>query len=160
MDRGVAWADFEKDASGLATRVRACFERHQHAVLATLRRDGSPRLSGLGAPIRDGHLWLGTSPTARIASDLRRDARFALHSALDSEKVLIGDAKVEGLARPATEDEMDVFASGYDFEVDDPSSIALYTARLLRVVLTRVNGDKLNIDHWTPSQGRQLHSRS
>lgn len=159
MDSGVAWADFERHASGLATRVRTCLERHQHAVLGTLRRDGSPRLSGLGAPIRDGHLWLGTSPTARIASDLRRDPRFALHSALDSEKVLVGDAKLEGIAILATPEQMETFAAGYDHDITE-GGIALYTTKLTRVVVTRVKGNKLIIDHWTPAQGRQKHSRS
>ncbi len=157
---GGAWGDFEAQAEALASQVRRCFERHRHAVLATLRADGSPRLSGLEAPIRDGHLWLGTAPTTRIASDLGRDQRFALHSAPDSEELPEGDARVEGLARPATAEETTLFIAGHRFAVEDPTSIALFTARLVRVVLTRVDGDRLLVEHWTPEHGHRTNVRT
>lgn len=150
----VAWRDFERREPQLATRVRESFERHRHAVLGTLKQDGSPRLSGLEAPIRDGHLWLGTSSATRIASDLRRDPRFALHSSLDEEHLPQGDSRVHGVALAATNREVEVFVAGSRFPIPDPATIALFVANIVRVVHVRVAGNRLEIDNWTPATGR------
>ena len=48
--------------------------------MATLRRDGSPRISGIECEFEDGELWFGSMSGAVKARDLQRDPRFALHS--------------------------------------------------------------------------------
>jgi len=60
---------------------RPLFDAHKHKTLATLRKDGSPRISGIEVDFVDGDLWLGAMWQSRRALDLRRDPRFALHSA-------------------------------------------------------------------------------
>ncbi|MFN8638324.1 MAG: hypothetical protein U0360_02435 [Dehalococcoidia bacterium] len=55
----VSWAEFEQEAPALAGRVRARFEAHKHLLLATLRREGAPRISGIEALVALGELWLG-----------------------------------------------------------------------------------------------------
>jgi hypothetical protein len=47
----VTWTEFEAQAPELAARVRARFEAHNHLLIATLRRDGAPRLSGIEATV-------------------------------------------------------------------------------------------------------------
>src|SRR5262252_6462470 len=88
-----SWAEFEHQAPELATAVQGRFGAHLHSVLGTIRADGSPRLTGLEAPIKHGELWLAMMPDSRKAADLRRDPRFALHSTPQTELVE-GDAKV------------------------------------------------------------------
>jgi hypothetical protein len=44
-----SFADLEAAEPELAGRVRAAFDAHGHEVLATLRADGSPRVSGIEA---------------------------------------------------------------------------------------------------------------
>lgn len=51
-----------------------------HKTLATLRRDGSPRSSGIEATFAQGELWMGSMWRSTKALDLQRDPRFALHS--------------------------------------------------------------------------------
>ena len=160
MSEVVAWSDFERSEPDLSGRVRVRFATHRHAVLATLRADGSPRLSGLEAPIRDGHLWLAMMPDSRKAADLCRDPRFSLHSSLDDEHVPAGDARVDGRAMPASEGELAAFVAGHRMDIEDPAAMALFTARLERVVLTRVLGGELLIESWTPSGGRIDFRRS
>ena len=160
MSELAAWSDFERREPDLSGRVLARFVAHRHAVLATLRADGSPRLSGLEAPIRDGHLWLAMMPDSRKAADLRRDARFSLHSSLDDEDVLAGDTRVDGRAMAASEAEVAVFVAGHRMEIEDPAAMALFTARLDRVVLARVLDGELLIESWTPSGGRTEFHRS
>src|SRR4029453_12710299 len=97
-----SWKEIEAAAPELAGRARASFDAHKHKVLATLRRDGSPRISGIEASFADGQLWLGMRPGSRKALDLRRDPRLALHSASvdppEDPSGWAGDAKLSGRA--------------------------------------------------------------
>src|SRR5690349_17347304 len=76
-----AWQDVERAEPEFAQRVRTLFDAHRHKTIATLRADGSPRISGIEAVFEDGELVFGSMPNARKGADLRRDPRFALHSA-------------------------------------------------------------------------------
>src|ERR1700751_3874946 len=79
--RMTAWRDVEKAEPGFAQRVRALFDAHRHKTIATLRADGSPRISGIEAAFEDGELVFGSMPNARKGADLHRNPRFALHRA-------------------------------------------------------------------------------
>ena len=149
------WSEIESAAPELAGRARAAFDAHKHKVLATLRRDGSPRISGIEATIADGELWLGMMPGSRKALDLRRDPRLALHSASvdppDDPTAWPGDAKLAGRA----------------VEVDDPARLAqlaggeqpegahLFRVDVTELVHTRVGdpADHLVIDVWREGEG-------
>jgi hypothetical protein len=41
------WQDFEQAAPEFAYRVRALFDARRHKTMATVRADGSPRISGI-----------------------------------------------------------------------------------------------------------------
>ena len=150
----VAWSDFEQADPELARLVQARFDSHRHAILATLRADGSPRLSGMEAPVRSGQMWLGMTPGSRKAIDLQRDPRYSLHSAPDSEDLPSGDARVDGVIAPADPDQQADFIAGHRHLVDDPSMMVLFTARICGAVLVRVAGNSLLIESWTPAGGR------
>ena len=156
----VPWGQFEVRAPELAERIRLRFESHIHAVLATLRRDGSPRLSGMEAPIREGHLWLGMMPGSLKAADLLRDPRISLHSSLDAEELPLGDARIDGRAVVATPEDVDVFVAGHRMPIEDPTAMVLFTALISRATLTRVEGQELVIQVWTPSDGLREIRRS
>ena len=101
-----AWRDVETAAPELAARVRALFDAHRHKTIATLRADGSPRISGIEATFDDGELAFGSMPGARKSADLLRDPRFALHSATvdpveGAEAQWPGEAKIAGRAAHA-----------------------------------------------------------
>lgn len=74
------WTEVEHAAPELAARVAALLSRGKHKTLATLRRDGSPRLCGIETEFSDGELRLGMMPASRKLADVRRDPRVALHS--------------------------------------------------------------------------------
>ena len=151
----VTWADFRKSAPELAKTVRGRFESHRHGVMATLRSDGAPRLSGMETPIRDGHLWLAMD-SSRKADDLRRDARFSVHSAPDGEDLSLGDARVEGRAVPAGPTEVSAFVESHRFPIQDSSTLVLFTADISRVVLVRVEDRRLVVKSWTPAGGLEV----
>ena len=93
------WSEFAAQAPELAERVRARFDAHKHKTMATIRRDGSPRISGTETQFSDGELWIGSMWKAVKALDLQRDPRYAIHSAtFDPDKDWPGEAKVAGVA--------------------------------------------------------------
>src|SRR5688572_3858268 len=96
-----SWADVVDREPDFAERVRHLLASHKHLTLATLRKDGSPGISGTELQIEDGDLWLGMMTRSMKALDLRRDPRLALHSpSVDppegAESGWLGDAKVAG----------------------------------------------------------------
>ena len=76
-----SWAEFEKDRSDLATAGRALL--YQFGVglgfLATVRRDGGPRVHPMCPVIHGGGMYAFIVPGPKQA-DLHRDGRYALHS--------------------------------------------------------------------------------
>jgi len=143
-----SWREFEAVAPELARALVGRFAAHKHALIATVRRDGSPRISGIETTFRDGELWLAMMPASRKADDLRRDPRFALHSAPVDLDLVDGDAKVNGRAL-AVRDDADVarFVAGLEHEMD-PSEVGLFRADVTDASLTRVADDWLVIDSW------------
>ena len=141
-----ACQDVEQEEAEFAQRVRALFDAHRHKTIATLRADGSPRISRIEAVFEDGELVFGSMPNARKGADLRRDPRFALHSATvdpveGSEAQWPGEAKISGrvAAAPITEG-----ADGDRFRAD-----------IAEVVHTDLNEEAtmLVVEWWTPTQG-------
>ena len=76
-----SWSDLERAEPEFAARVQALFDARRHKTIASVRADGSPRISGIEAVFENGELTFGSMPHARKGADLRRDPRFALHSA-------------------------------------------------------------------------------
>ena len=148
-----SWHDVEQAEPGFAQRVRRLFDAHRHKTIATLRADGSPRISGIEAAFKDGELTFGSMPNARKGADLRRDARFALHSATvdpveGSEARWPGEAKISGRAIQA-----------------GPTTVGpagdLFCADIAEVVHTHLNeaATMLVVEWWTPTHGLRMIQR-
>lgn len=96
------WADIETAEPDFARRVRQRFDAYRHKVIATLRDDGAPRISGVEADFSEGEVSLGMMPGSLKARDLQRDPRLALHSGTEDPKEKPGeviDAKLSGIAK-------------------------------------------------------------
>jgi Pyridoxamine 5'-phosphate oxidase len=93
-----SWSRLEREAPEFAGRLRGFLEARAHKTLATLRRDGSPRISGIEATIAGDELLFGGMPGSRKVDDLRRDPRFALHSGSEEPAAWRGDGKLAGSA--------------------------------------------------------------
>jgi Pyridoxamine 5'-phosphate oxidase len=152
-----SWAKFEAEAPELAARVRERFEAHGHKTLATLRRDGSPRISGTEAQFRDDDLWIGSMWNAVKALDLRRDPRYALHSASEDPDVWTGDAKIAGIAEEVTDPAKVLELNGS--EVGRSHLFRLDVMEATRVGLSE-DRKLLVIETWTPRGGVRRLERS
>jgi hypothetical protein len=149
------WTDVEAAAPELATLARGLFEAHKHLTIATLRRDGSPRISGTECRFIDGDIWFGSMPDALKARDLQRDPRFALHSGTGDADQWKGDAKVAGVV----EEVVDPARRAEVFTAMGSGEHADTGAPLFRAVLTEVStvrlgepADHLVIDSWREGQ--------
>lgn len=159
-----SWDEVAAAAPDLAGRARALFDAHRHKVLATLRKDGSPRVSGIEANFSGGDLWLGMMPGSRKALDLRRDPRLALHCATvdppDDPAKWEGDAKLAGRAEEITDParvRAIVSAEGQAAgeAPPEPGSFYLFRVEVTELVLTRVGDppDHLVIEVWREGEG-------
>ncbi len=152
--RMVSWSDVVAAAPELAARVQARFEAHGLGLLATLRRDGSPRISGIEPLFALDELWLGMMPGSRKAADLLRDPRFALHSATADKQVTAGDAKLTGRAVAVCDQaSLDRFARAFEAHTGYPPGagpFSLFRADVLEVSMLKPAGDHLDIAWWRP----------
>ena len=134
-----AWSEIEAEAPDLTALARGLFDAHVHKTLATLRRDGSPRISGTEMEFADGDVRFGSMPKAVKALDLQRDPRFALHSGSEDPPGWSGDAKIAGRAE----------------ELEHAESHHLFRADIVELVVVRLNEarDKLIVESWHPGRG-------
>ena len=148
-----AWKDVEQAEPEFAARVKQLFEGGRHKTIATIRADGSPRISGIECEFADGELRFGSMAGARKGADLRRDPRFALHGPVvhpveGREAEWPGEAKIAGRALPAG-------------PVGDAADGELYRADIELVVITHLNPEAtlLVIESWTPDRGLRVVER-
>jgi hypothetical protein len=145
-----SWAELEGAAPEFAARVRALMSSRKHLTLATLRRDGSPRISGIEVQFVDGQLEIGSMPGAVKAADMRRDSRVAIHGPTEDPPAdhaggWKGESKVAGKA----------------YEVESESAAHRFRIDIQEAVITRLNdaGDRLVIESWNPARGYRLIDR-
>lgn len=150
-DAPTNWAGFVTAEPALAATVEARFGAYTHHVLATLRKDGSPRTTGLEVRFLDGELWLGMMPRSVKALDLRRDPRFALQANPgDGTGMGGGDVRIGGRA-VAAEDA--ATRARYAEEAEPPEPFHLFRTELTEAVRTYVEDDKyLVVEIWQPGR--------
>jgi hypothetical protein len=149
-----AWSQFEAEAPALAAEVRRRLDAHVHKTLATLRRDGAPRISGTETRLVDGELWIGSMWQARKALDLQRDGRYALHSGSDDPPGWVGDAKLAGVAEEVT-DEALVQAINGEAAQGGPSHLFRLGLEEVSTVALNDAGDGIVIRVWRPGRAVQ-----
>lgn len=147
-----SWGAIEREAPDFAGRVRSLFDAGRHKTLATLRADGSPRISGVECEFVDGELRFGSMRGARKGADLRRDPRFALHGPTfhpvdGNEAAWPGEAKIAGRALPAG-------PITTDGDPGQPHGES-FVADITEVVVTGLdaNASRLVIEWWTTGRG-------
>lgn len=147
------WNALTLAAADLAASIELRFAAHRHHVMATLRADGSPRLSGTEVYFHADDVWLGCMPGSSKALDLRRDPRIALHTAPIDIDMGQGDATIDG--RAESSDDLDVWAAITEqdrVEVDELSGL-LFRVEIERARLVRVEDGALIIESWSLRHG-------
>ena len=145
-----SWAEFEAAEPEFASRVRALMVSRKHLTMATLRRDGSPRISGTEVEFTEGQLRIGSMPGAVKALDLKRDPHVAIHGPTDdpprgNPSGWKGEAKTAGTA----------------IEVESGSDAHRFLIDIQEAVITHLNkaGSRLVVESWNPARGYRTQER-
>lgn len=148
-----SWSAIEAQAPELAARAREFLDAFVHKTLATLRRDGAPRISGSEVIFADGELWLGSMGGSLKARDLLRDPRFALHSgSIDPDAGWHGDAKLAGRAEEVADEEIRARLLGNE---SAPGAAHLFRCEIDELVVITLPDppDFLVIESWHEGRG-------
>ena len=136
-----SWKAIEQAEPEFAARVQRLFDAGRHKTIATVRSDGSPRISGIECEFADGELRFGSMGGSRKGADLARDPRFALHGPTfhpedGKEGEWPGEAKISGRARVEPDGET-------------------FVADITEVVITGLNAEAsmLVVEWWNPDRG-------
>lgn len=155
----VSWNEIAHDAPDFAARVRACFDAGTNKTLATLRRDGSPRISGSELRITDDEVTLGMMPDSVKLADVRRDPRVAVHSpTLEPPEEVgswAGEAKLSGVLADTAPTAAEP-AGAASFRLDITEAVHTY------VTSSQPGGpvDLLVVESWHPGIGHRRRSRT
>lgn len=156
-----SWGDFEAAAPVLAGSGREAFDRAGVALLGTLRKDGSPRISPVEPVFAAGHLLIGVMPRSQKAHDLVRDARCTLHSAVTAPDAGESEFKVYGRAQAADVEVRDARADAWwvsrPREQARVLSLAVERAVLVEWDLKR---GTMTVTRWAPETGSSRGSRA
>ena len=154
------WSDVEASAPQFARRVKESFDAYTNKTMATLRRDGSPRISGTEVEFVDGQLWLGAMWKSRKALDLQRDPRCAVHSGTgNGGESWTGDAKLSGTAVEITDPVRHKEISEASAGQAPPGPSHLFLLDIHEVVHTRVEGNLIVIELWREGGGLRRMER-
>jgi hypothetical protein len=153
------WREIQTDAPDFAARVRRCFDAGTHKTIATLRRDGSPRISGTELQFADGQVTLGMMSSSMKLLDVRRDPRVALHSPTieppkDDMSTWPGDAKLAGTLVQTAPPAGDPDGGGGPFNLDITEAVLTYLGSPADPKVV-----ELVVESWHPGRGWQRRTR-
>jgi hypothetical protein len=143
------WGEITKDAPDFCARIRRRFDAGTNKALATVRRDGSPRVSAIEAEFSDEEVTMGMMGGSLKLLDVRRDPRVALHSptidAPENAPDWPGDAKLAGT----------LIETGAVSNPEVPEGSAAFRMDISEAVLTYVGtpADHLVIESWHDGRG-------
>jgi hypothetical protein len=143
----MSWKEFAGSSPELASLGYEKLNR-KIAYLATIKKDGSPRLHPVTPFIGNEMLFIFTEPSSPKIGDLQRDGRYAMHSSVDRAgpltEVLIS-GKVLVISDPILRAEAEKLASS-PVVID---SYYLFEFLVERVLVIEYNeGGKRKVRHW------------
>jgi hypothetical protein len=129
------------------------------ALLGTLRRDGSPRISPIEPCIVEGQLLIGAMAWPAKAGDLRRDPRYVLHSAVTGPDSEEGELKLYGSAAEAGQDLRDAAADAW-WRTWAPEKAAVFTLHIGQAAFVDwdIGHGLMTVHRWTPGSGYAVAS--
>jgi hypothetical protein len=148
------WRDVECGAPEIMRLGAARLNAARVAMLGTLRRDGSPRISPIETSIVNGRLLVGAMTWSAKAADLRRDPRYVLHSVVTGPDSGEGELKLHGLATeagPATRGE----AGDAWWSAQPPGKAVVFQLRIGLALFVEWDMERglMTVHRWSPRDG-------
>jgi hypothetical protein len=149
------WKEFEAAAPELAQVGRSRFEATHVALLGTLQRDGSPRISPIEPYLVLGRLLLGMLSASHKARDLLRDSRCTVHSSVSDVNGSEGEFKLDGRALLVTD--TTVLHGDYQawWTAQDASEASVFSIDILRAahIAWDIEKGEMTVTRWDPARG-------
>lgn len=155
------WRDMEVGAPEIARLGMARLHAAQVAMLGTLRRDGSPRISPIEPCLFNGHLLVGAMAWSGKTADLRRDPRYALHSIVTGPDSGEGELKLQGLAAEAAP-ALHAGAAGAWWSAQPPEKAVVFVLGIERALFVEwdIERDTMTVHRWSPRDGYSHSART
>jgi Pyridoxamine 5'-phosphate oxidase len=157
----MTWRELELAAPEIADPGKERLEQARVALLATLRRGGSPRISPVEPYFAEGHLLFGAMAWTLKVRDLERDARCTLHSAITGPNEREGELKLYGRAIEADEEVRAACPDGWWTEQPRESArvFSLSIEQAAFVTWDYERGE-MTLRRWSPRSGLRTTQRS
>jgi hypothetical protein len=163
------WAAFAEAAPELAGLFRERLNKTGLALIGTIRRDGTARISPLEAGVFENHLLLGMMWQSNKALDLLRDPRCLVHSVVSNKDGTEGEVKLRGRAVDVTDEGLRERSAQHSFDttgwrpeepyhlfwldIEDAAYIKFSENGDQTVTLWRAGGkEKTRVRKWTGSR--------
>ncbi len=105
----MSWKTFESESPEIAEFGKARLH-NKVAYLATIRKDGSPRVHPFTPIIGEGHFFAFMEPTSPKGHDFRRDDRYSVHCSVTDTSGESGEFIVTGRAKFINDPELRALA--------------------------------------------------
>ncbi|MGH3046042.1 MAG: pyridoxamine 5'-phosphate oxidase family protein [Gaiellaceae bacterium] len=151
----------ETGSPEIARLAKERFEGAGIALLGSVRRDGSPRISPVEPYFAEGHLLFGAMSWAGKTRDLIRDPRCVLHSAVSDPDGSEGELKLYGRAGEIEDAELRE-APGKAWWVGRPREGArVFSLEIERAVFVSwdAEGGLMKTRRWSPEAGESEGER-
>ena len=155
------WRDLESAAPEIAHLGRERLEQARVALLATLRKDGSPRISPVEPFLTQGQLIFGAMSWSLKTRDLLRDPRCVLHSAVTGPDSGEGELKLYGRATEADGEIRNGCQDGWWLErPPDAATVFALTIEEATFISWDTEHGQMTVRRWSPLRGFTKTQRS
>lgn len=154
------WSDLAAGAPPIARLGMARLNTMRVAMLGTVRRDGSPRISPVEPYLVTDCLLVGAMAWSGKAADLSRDPRYVLHSAVAAPDSGEGELKLHGravTASPALRRQASGWWSG-----QPPEKAVVYFLGIDHALFVEWDTQRglMTVHRWSPQGGYNRSARA
>jgi hypothetical protein len=155
------WRDLETAAPEIADLGKQRLDQARVALLATLRKDGSPRISPVEPYLTQGQLLFGAMPWSLKTHDLLRDPRCVLHSAISGPDSGEGELKLYGRATEADDQIRDSCQEGWWLS-SPPEAATVFALNIEQATFISWDTEHgpMTVRNWSPQRGLTETRRS
>jgi hypothetical protein len=156
----LSWRDVELAAPEIARLGMARLDSAHLALLGTLRRDGSPRISPIEPHFARGELLIGAMAWSAKAADLRLDPRYVLHSVVTGPDSGEGELKLYGSADEAGQDLRGAAAHAWWLTWASEKAV-VFTLHIGHAAFVDWDTKRglMTVHRWSPRNGYSVASR-
>jgi Pyridoxamine 5'-phosphate oxidase len=155
------WNDLERVAPEIARSGRERLDEARVAMLSTLRRDGSPRISPVEPYLTQGQLLFGAMSWSLKTRDLLRDPRCVLHSVITGPNNGEGELKLHGRASAADDEIRTACHDGWwQGRPPDTATVFVLTIDEATFIDWDTGHGQMTVRRWSPEQGSTTTRRN